>query len=57
MPNCVVCKNKVEQDMVNDEFSNVLKQVNTYGVDSLTEHEQVAYLGLVCSQECFDKLK
>lgn len=54
---CVVCTNKVNWDIVKEEFPEILNQADTYGVDSLTEHEQVVYEGLCCSRKCYDKLQ
>lgn len=56
MGKCVVCKQTVDWDVVCVTFWDMLNQVDYFGVDSLTENEQVVYEGMCCSQECFDKL-
>jgi hypothetical protein len=53
---CIVCGNKVDWDLVKEEFPELLDQVDHYGVDSLTENQQVIYLGKCCSANCYDKL-
>lgn len=54
---CVVCGNQVEWNKVRETFLHILDQADQYGVDSLTEHEQVVYLGLCCSGECYSNLQ
>jgi hypothetical protein len=55
--NCIICNKKVDWEYIKEEFSTIFDQVDAYGVDSLTEHEQCIYEGLVCSPDCFDMLK
>lgn len=57
MDKCVVCRGKVDWSEVKEEFSEILDQADTLGVDSLTENEQVVYEGSCCSRECYDKLE
>jgi len=54
---CAVCKGNVEWVLVKEVFSDIFDQVNAHGVDSLTEHQQVVYEGMCCSEECYYKLK
>ncbi len=54
---CVVCNAEVDWAQVQQEFEGILDQVDRYGVDSLTEQQQVVYLGLCCSRECFEHLR
>lgn len=53
---CVVCGNKVDWDLVKEEFPELLDQADHYGVDSLTESQQVVYLGKCCSINCYIEL-
>lgn len=53
---CVVCKGPVDWRVVSEIFGHILKQVDRYGEESLTEHEQVVYHGHCCSEECYEKL-
>ena len=53
---CVVCGKQVEWEVVKEEIEYILNQANALGMSSLTEAEQVACNGLVCSEECFCKL-
>jgi hypothetical protein len=48
---CAVCGNKVDWGLV-----KVLDQADHHGVDSLTENQQVVYLGKCCSIDCYIKL-
>lgn len=54
---CIVCGKVVDHDIWAEEFEEILEQVDTCGVESLKEYEQVAYEGKVCSYECMDKLE
>lgn len=54
---CIICNRKVDLGCIKEEFSSIFNQVDTHGVDSLTEHEQCVYEGLVCSPICFETLK
>ena len=54
---CVVCGGTVNWDYIPDDYGELLMQVDQHGVESLTEQEQVLYEGLVCSWECYHKLK
>jgi len=57
---CPVCKLPVDykevMEMLRDEWPDLGPQVDFYGVESLTEREQVLYLG-ECHFECFELLK
>ena len=53
---CVVCGKQVEWNVVKEEIEYMLNQADVLGMSSLTEAEQVACNGLVCSVECFYKL-
>ena len=54
---CVVCTDVVDNDVVKEEFEDLLDQVDAFGPDSLTDNEQAVYYGYICSQECFDTLE
>ena len=56
MGDCVVCGRRVDWSFVKEEFAELLKQADSYGVDSLTEAAQVVYEGKCCSTNCFLKL-
>lgn len=56
METCVVCKKEVIWEHVIEEFEEILEQVNFYGEDSLTEHEQMVYHQEICSIECKELL-
>lgn len=57
---CPVCKLPVDQKevmgMLRDEWPDLGAQVDYYGVESLTEQEQVLYLR-ECHFDCFEHLK
>ena len=50
---CVVCGKPVEWEVVKEDIEYLIKQANVLGVSSLTEAEQAACSGLVCSVDCF----
>lgn len=52
----VVCNKEVFWQKVKKDFEEILTQADTWGVDSLTENEQVVWEGLCCSHKCFNKL-
>jgi len=54
---CVVCKKLVDWSMVLEDFEELFDQVDTYGMESLTEQEQVVVEGGCCSIECFEKIR
>jgi len=54
---CVVCSNEVDRGLVKEEFADLFNQVDCYGVESLTEYEQVVYEGLCCSGDCYEELE
>ena len=56
MRNCIVCKNPVDFEVVREEFESLLEQVDTYGVESLTEAKQFVYEGAICSYDCYENL-
>lgn len=56
MANCVVCGRTVDWTYVKDEFAEVLEQADRYGVESLTESQQVVYEGECCSTNCYLRL-
>jgi len=53
---CVVCGEKVDWNSVIDEFQDIFERADTFGVEALTEQEQVVYEGCCCSEQCFCKL-
>ena len=53
MAKCIVCGNEVE--WANIAQSTICSQVDMFGADSLTEHEQVVYEGKCCI-DCIDEL-
>lgn len=53
---CTVCGNTAYWDVVIDIFSILFERVDRWGYDALTEKQQVAVEGNVCSIECFHKL-
>ena len=54
---CIVCGNCVEQDIINEDFDHLFNQADSLGMDSLTEAEQSAVSGYVCSYSCFESLE
>lgn len=54
---CVVCENEVNWTHVREAFEAILDQADCTGVESLTEHQQVVYLGKCCSPECYERLQ
>jgi len=54
---CVVCNAEVDWAKIQQEFGHVLDQADRCGVESLTERQQVVYLGLCCSPECYEELQ
>lgn len=54
--NCVVCNNKVDWEIIKEEFEGMFNQVDWLGEDSLTDQQQTVYAGRICSYECWDKL-
>ncbi len=54
---CIVCNEQVDWAQVLEELGAILDQADRYGVESLTEHEQVVFLGLVCSRGCYNNLQ
>ena len=55
--NCVVCGNYVDRHIINEDFDHLFHQVDSLGMDSLTEAEQSAVSGHVCSYSCFESLE
>jgi len=53
---CVVCNREADWTKVKEAFESILDQADRYGVESLTEHQQVVYLGECCSPECYQAL-
>ena len=57
---CPVCRNPIHPDEnwedIKDQFGDMLNQVDFYGVDSLTEQEQVLYENGVHA-DCFYELE
>ena len=53
---CVVCKEKVDWDLVKEEFEDMFPQIDYWGVDSLTENQQVVYERKCCSYDCYEEL-
>jgi len=56
MGKCVVCNKEVDWEIVKEEFSDMLDQVDYYGAGSLTDNQQVVYNGRCCSLECYWQL-
>lgn len=56
MGDCVMCGRRVDWPFVKEEFAEILEQADRHGVDSLTEAQQVVYLGMCCSINCYIKL-
>ena len=54
---CVVCGNYVDWDIINEDFDHLFHQVDSLGMDSLTEAEQSVVSGYVCSYSCFESLE
>gem|GEM_PF-2921681 len=54
---CVICNAIIDKREVFDIFSDIFFQADSYGVDSLTEHQQAVYEFRVCSEECYEKLE
>jgi len=57
MGDCTVCGRRVDWTFVKSEFAEILEQVDRYGEESLTEAEQVVYLGKCCSVNCYTELR
>lgn len=53
---CVVCKERVDWDLVKEEFEDMFPQVDCLGVESLTENQQVVYERKCCSYKCYEKM-
>lgn len=53
---CVVCKGDVDRSQVIEEFEHLFERADYYGIESLTEHEQVVVDGCCCSHNCYEKL-
>lgn len=53
---CIICGNEVNPAEVGELFEELFARANTLGMDSLTEHEQCVVEGLVCAEECYEKL-
>jgi len=54
---CVVCGKPVEWGVVKEEIEYLLNQADVLGMSSLTDAEQAACNGLVCSLDCFYELE
>lgn len=54
---CKVCEKIINYKEVTEVFSEVFKRVDIFGLESLTEAEQVVVEGLCCSEECFYNLQ
>ena len=52
--NCILCHKEIEKDCYDyDELVDVLSnQIDTYGIDSLTEKEQLFMEGKICCDCC-----
>lgn len=53
---CVVCKGRVDWDVVKEEFEDMFPQIDYWGVDSLTENQQVVFERKCCSYECYENM-
>jgi hypothetical protein len=55
---CVICQKPIDEknwNKIKKKHKKMLKQVNNYGVDSLTENQQVLYMNLV-HNKCYKDL-
>jgi len=53
MADCIICKEQVDWTLVVEEFEDVLRQADMFGLESLTEHEQVVSEGKICGLSCY----
>ncbi|MDI6814396.1 MAG: hypothetical protein QMD10_12825 [Desulfitobacteriaceae bacterium] len=53
---CIYCSKPIEWGVICNEFDDLLDQVDQWGVDSLTEQEQLVYEGKLCI-DCYYKGK
>ena len=53
---CVVCNKPVEAVLVKEEFPELFAQADAWGMDSLTEQEQVVVEFGCCSTRCFENI-
>jgi len=50
---CVVCGNEVNWDNVLGEFEHKFEQVDNYGLETLSEKDQLIVDGRVCTRKCY----
>jgi len=48
MTYCVRCKRLVDWELIIDEFSHLFQQADIFGMESLTETQQLIVAGLLC---------
>jgi len=56
MGDCAKCGRRVDWSFVKEEFDYIFEQSDSYGVESLTEAQQMVYEGRCCSINCYIKL-
>ena len=56
MTRCCVCGSFVDMEIVHEDFEEYFAQADALGMESLTEHQQIAVEGLVCSFDCYLQL-
>lgn len=54
---CIICKQEIKWEEVTNVFEHIFEQTDSYGMESLTEYQQVVVEGLCCSEECYENLK
>jgi len=51
--NCVVCGKGVDWENVTNEFEHKFEQVDSYGLETMSEKDQLIVDGRICSRKCY----
>jgi hypothetical protein len=54
--NCRVCDFSIDK-ISPDDLADIFWQADSFGMESLTEYEQMVIEGEICSKECLEKLE
>lgn len=56
MSRCTVCNKEIDWEIVTELFEDDFLQADSFGMESLTEWQQLIIEGKICSIDCVENL-
>lgn len=54
---CKICNEEINDDIFEEDFEELMARADAFGLQSLTENEQVVLEGKICSSKCYEEFE